>query len=317
MPWSGSGLLKALPPLRSIQVFEAVAMCGTITSAADFLRVSPGAVSQQIRVLETALGLPLFERHGRSLRLTKSGSQYYQIIHLAFDQLRMAQDQLLRSQARSGITISALPSIAIRWLRPLLAKWQSANPDSNILLVGSEYEPSFPEGDADFRMTYGDQVKKFDHYLELFKDKVIPVCSPDFFRKKNIRFPEDILRTNLIDIDWVGNEERPTSWQEWADFMGFEYTQSNSPAFSLSCSALDAAVDGEGFVLGQLSMIATDLENGRLIAPFACSMPMKESYFLAWNRETLQTTFGSSFRSFLRKAGSRQSKAEISAYVSL
>jgi LysR family transcriptional regulator, glycine cleavage system transcriptional activator len=286
-------------------------MCGTITAAADILGVSAGAVSQQIRVLETALGVPLFERHGRSLRLTKSGSLYYQNIHIAFDQLRVAQDLLVRSKSRSAITISALPSIAIRWLRPLLSNWQSINPESNILLVGSEYEPSFPEEDVDFRMTYGDQIKKFDHYLELFTDKVVPVCSPRYFQKQNIKSPIDILKANLIDIDWVVNEERPVSWSDWANFMGFEYTPMTSPSFSLSCSACDAAADGEGFVLGQLSMIATDLTNGRLIAPFDCSMSMKEPYFLAWNRDTLQTTFGNSFRSFLRKAGARQSKAVV------
>jgi LysR family glycine cleavage system transcriptional activator len=297
--------------LRSIQVFESVAMCGKITSAADLLGVSPGAVSQQIRVLETALGVPLFERHGRSLRLTKSGSLYYQNIHIAFDQLRVAQDLLARSKSRSGITISALPSIAIKWLRPLLASWQSINPESNILLVGSEYEPSFLEEDVDFRMTYGGQIKKFDHYLELFTDKVVPVCSPGFLQKNAMKTPNDILKGTLIDIDWVVNEERPVSWSDWADFMGFEYTPATAPSFSLSCSAFDAAADGEGFVLGQLSMIATDMANGRLIAPFDCCMSMKEPYFLAWNRDTLQTTFGNSFRSFLRKAGARQSKAVV------
>jgi LysR family glycine cleavage system transcriptional activator len=289
-------------------------MCGTITSAADLLGVSPGAVSQQIRVLETALGVSLFERQGRSLRLTKSGSLYYQNIHIAFDQLRVAQDLLSRSKSRSGITISALPSIAIRWLRPLLANWQNINPESNILLVGSEYEPSFPEEDVDFRVTYGDQVKKFDHYLELFTDKVVPVCSPSFLQKHKPNSPVDMLRGNLIDIDWVVNEERPVSWSDWADFMGFEYTPTTAPSFSLSCSAFDAAADGEGFVLGQLSMIANDLANGRLIVPFDCDMSMKEPYFLAWNRDTLQTTFGNSFRSFLRKAGARQSRAEFGAF---
>ena len=126
-----------IPTMRAVQAFEAVARCGSVTAAAEELCVSPGAISQQIHNIEEALSASLFERRGRSLTLTSWGRMYYERVRVAFDQLRLAQDTLQLARTKPGIVISALPSLAMRWLRPLIQDWRSTHPNATIRLIGT------------------------------------------------------------------------------------------------------------------------------------------------------------------------------------
>ena len=296
----------ALPPLRSIQVFEAVVRCGSVTAAADELDVSAGAISQQIRILETALGARMFERNGRSLEVTTWGNLYYEHIRFAFDHLQTAQATLQKARSRSGISLSALPSLAIRWLRPLLAEWQVKHPDCGVLLVGTEEEPTLSTERLDFRLTYGECVRRYGQYVELFTDRVVPACSPGFLARHRVRSAGDILCSTLIKIEWDVSQKPPPSWDDWGTVMGLEGTARTGLAFSLSSSAIDVAVHDGGFVLGQLSMIAEEVANGRLVVPIDVSLPMPEPYFLAWDRPIMDRPFGQSFKAFLTAAARRQ-----------
>ncbi|PPC76580.1 transcriptional regulator, partial [Pokkaliibacter plantistimulans] len=62
--------MSTLPPLPALRSFEAVARLGSVTLAATELFVTHSAISQQLRLLEDLLGVPLFIREGRGLRLT-------------------------------------------------------------------------------------------------------------------------------------------------------------------------------------------------------------------------------------------------------
>ncbi len=67
-------------PFRAIIVFHAVARAGSISRAADELRVTPSAVSQQIQALELHLGTALTSRVGRNITLTEAGERYFEMI---------------------------------------------------------------------------------------------------------------------------------------------------------------------------------------------------------------------------------------------
>jgi LysR family glycine cleavage system transcriptional activator len=64
---------RALPPLNALRAFEAFGRHGRMTTAADELCVTHGAVSRQIRQLEEWLGYPLTEGPKTQLRLTPQG----------------------------------------------------------------------------------------------------------------------------------------------------------------------------------------------------------------------------------------------------
>jgi LysR family glycine cleavage system transcriptional activator len=296
-----------IPTMRAVQAFEAVARCGSVTAAAEELCVSPGAISQQIHNIEEALGAGLFERRGRSLTLTSWGRMYYERVRVAFDQLRLAQDTLQLARTKPGIVISALPSLAMRWLRPLIQEWRAAHSNATIRLIGTDEEAALQNDHIDFRLSYGTDARKYDHFAELYVDTVVPVCSPAFLKAHPVESPADILAGPLVDIEWDIRHATAPSWSDWAQSVGEPAPKAaGEMTFSLSAAGLDAAVSDGGFVLAQLSMIGDDLANGRLAIPLDRRLSMPEAYFLAWDRAALDRPFGADFRAFLLAAARRQ-----------
>ncbi|TPI11727.1 LysR substrate-binding domain-containing protein [Mesorhizobium sp. B4-1-1] len=292
--------MKKTPPLRAIQAFEAFGRRGSVTAAADELGVSVGAVSQQIRKAEDVLEARLLERRGRSVALTALGRVYHAAVSLGFDQIREAQDIIERAQSADTLTISCLPSLASKWIGPQLLDWQIGHPGASVRLIGAETEPRLDIEEVDFRISYGDKYRNFDHYTELFTDWVVPACSPALLARHPVRKPADILDLPLLSIEWARDHRSPPGWAEWAASIGVPYRKvSGEVAFSLSSAAIDAATNGRGIVLAQLSMAAEDIASGRLIVPFDQRLKLSQAYFLAWDRAALQKPFGPELRAWI------------------
>ncbi|GFE82255.1 LysR family transcriptional regulator [Steroidobacter agaridevorans] len=296
----------ALPPMRAIQAFEAIVRRGSVAAAADELGVSSGAVSQQLRKIERELGTRLLERDGRSLTLTSWGRMYYEQVRTAFDELRRAQHRLHIARAKQGIVLSAPPPLAL-WLQRLLLEWSTSHGTVSLRLIGSEREPVLQDEGIDFRICYGADARRYERFSQLFCDAVVPVCSPEFLRRHPIKDAADILECPLIEIVWDSRHRPPPTWVDWAWSAGIAPPQ--HPArltFSLASAAIDAAQDSGGFVLGQVSMIAEHVRRGRLVVPVDRRLNLPESYFLAWQRGTLERQRCADFRNALIAAGRRQ-----------
>jgi LysR family glycine cleavage system transcriptional activator len=299
--------MEALPPLRALQAFEAVGRRGSVTEAAAELNVSPGAVSQQIRRIEQALGVQLLERRGKGLELTQWGRLYHREIAQGFAKLRGAQDSLARARGEGGLVVSCLPSVAGKWLGQRLFDWQDRHPGAPIRLIGTEVEPRLGLDRTDFRITYGDPARLFDHYAELFTDWIVPACAPALLAGRDIAGPADLLALPLLGIDWDLAPGTLPGWAEWAHSAGLGTVEAKiALTFSLSGSAIDAAVGGRGVVLGQLAMIADEVAAGRLVIPVDHRMPLPFPYFLAWDRAALAKPFGPEFRSWIVAVARRQ-----------
>jgi LysR family glycine cleavage system transcriptional activator len=253
------------------------------------------------------LNVLLFERTGRSLALTSRGRIYYERVRFGFDHLRSAQDALHRARLKPGIVLSALPSLAIRWLRPLLLQWRATHPGSGIRLIGTDNEAVLRDEQIDFRISYGADVREYDHFVELFVDTVVPVCSSEFLKTHPVKGPKDILNSSLIDIDWDIRHRPAPSWEEWFRGAGLPPPKTAADlTFSLSSAAIDAAANGGGFVLGQIAMIIDEVASGRLTIPIDRRISMPAPYFLAWDRAVLDRPYGEEFRAFIIAAARRQ-----------
>jgi LysR family glycine cleavage system transcriptional activator len=292
--------VKKPPPLRAIQAFEAFGRHGTMTAAAAELGVSVGAVSQQIRKAEECLGLRLLERRGRSVSLTSWGRLYHSAVSLGFDRIRDASEIIERARSEGTLTLSCLPSLASKWVAPQLLDWQIGHPDATVRLVGAESEPRLGNDQVDLRISYGDKISDFDHYTELFTDWVVPACSPSLLASRSLTKPAEILDFPLLGIEWARDHRSPPSWAEWAASVGASYKRkAGEVAFSMSGAAIDAAINGRGFVLAQLSMAADDIASGRLIVPLDLRLRLSEAYFLAWDSAVLEKPFGSELRAWI------------------
>jgi LysR family glycine cleavage system transcriptional activator len=299
--------------LRAIQAFEAFGRLGSVTGAAEELGVSPGAVSQQIRKAEQALDAQLLERRGRMLALTSWGRLYHAAVSEGFDRIREAGELLERARTESALTISCLPSLAGKWLAPQLFDWQTHHVGATVRLIGAEPEARFGEEQLDFRISYGSKNRDYDHYVELFTDWVVPACAPALLKRFPLRKPIDILERPLLAIEWARDHRSPPTWSEWATSIGAKYRKtSGEVAFSLSSAAIDAAINGRGFVLAQLSMAGEDISSGRLVVPFNLPLRLPDPYFLAWDRSALQKPLGAQLRAWIVSVANRQ-EAQYSA----
>lgn len=295
------------PSLRGLEAFEAVGRCGTVSEAAKDLGVSPGAVSQLVRNLEQCLGLTLLERRGRRVELSSWGRLYYRELTKGFQQLSQAASVLARARNESGIVLSALTSVASKWLSRKIFDWQSLCPQSSVRILGQEQEPRFGTDQVDFRITYGRRSYSHEHVANLFTDWVFPVCSPALIAGQILNDPRDILNFPLLNVEWEADYKASPQWRDWANLIGADERQRFSGlSFTLSSSAIEAAVKGRGFVLGQLSMVEDDISSGALIVPFDIRMRLPESYYLAWDRTALEKPFGQQFHKWLVRVARQQ-----------
>lgn len=303
-----------LPPLRALQAFEAVARRGSVLEAAGELGVSPGAVSQQLGKIEAVLGLRVLQRRGARLELTSWGRLYAAELAPAFEQLRRAQDKLERARQKSALVLSCLSSVASRWIGPQLFDWQAAHPLARVRLVGAETEPRLGDGATDFRISYGAAAREFAAHCSLFRDVLVPACAPSLLKAQRLRRPADLLTLPLIGIEWDAKHGALADWPDWATHIGAAPAASASAlTFSLSSAAIDAAVNGRGVVLAQLSLIGNDLASGRLVVPFDRRLELPQPYFLAWDEDALQKPFGSELRDWIVVIARRQAQAAHAA----
>jgi len=289
--------------MRSLSAFDALARTGSVSDAASELGVSPGAISQLMQRLEAELGTKLVERSGRGVRLTARGRAYRDQIAPALAALSLAQQDIRRAENTSALVISALPSPANTWVRSSLYAFRTRYSRAEIHLIGTESEPDLDEDKIDFRASYGRQSLREQRYSELFTDVVSPVCSRSLLGRTQLKEPSEILRFPLLDIKWDQGHTPPPGWHEWFASLNVSVAKIRTVlSFSLSRAAIDAAVDGQGFVLAQRSMIESDLRGGRLVAPFAHSLPMPEPYFLSWSSTALKKPYGTPLHRWLLKA---------------
>src|ERR1700750_818013 len=107
-----------LPPLSALRVFEAAARHESFKQAAEELFVTPGAGSQQIRLLEEHVGVELFVRGGRRVGLSDAGRGSAQILKEACEKMFEATRLMKSGQQKGRVTVSAAPSFAAKWLMP-------------------------------------------------------------------------------------------------------------------------------------------------------------------------------------------------------
>ncbi len=299
--------MQKLPSMRAIQAFEAFGRLGSATAAAEELSVTVGAISQQLRKIEAEVALHLVERKGRSIALTTRGRLYHDDIKAAFDKLRYAQAKVERARSEATLTISCLPSLASKWIAAKLFDWQSSHPTVTVRLNGEDTEPCFGTDEVDFRLSYGDLINRFDHRTALFTDWVVPACSPELLPLLKLKVPADVLNGPLVGIEWAKEKGAAPSWGDWAAHVGAPRRAAKGEVtFVMPSAAIDAAINGRGFVLAQLSMAADDIASGRLVVPFDIRLKLSEPYCLAWDPAALEKPLGAELRNWIMTISRRQ-----------
>ena len=200
-------MARPLPPLNALRAFESAGRHLSFTKAAAELNVTPAAVSHQVKALEELLGVPLFRRLTRALRLTDAGRAALPTLSQGFDTLAQGVEQV-RAHSESGVlTVSVSPSFGAMWLVPRLERFRIRHPDIEIRIDGTDRLVDPGRGDADVALRYGPGGYKGVRVDRLFGQVNTPVCSPALLRGEHpLRRPDDLRHHTLLHIDWKDAE---------------------------------------------------------------------------------------------------------------
>ncbi len=259
---------RRLPPLNALPSFEAAARHLSFSRAADELRVTHGAVSRAVRNLEDHLGVQLMIRATRSVRLTPIGASFAAEIRGVLEHLAAATSAAT-GQTSGIVSVSTIDSFAARWLMPRLFRCRRVHGDIDVRVATSERLADFVSDGIDIAIRCGGgQYPGLSAEL-LMKEDHFPVCSPKLLKGRfPLRTPADLARHTLLhDVFTV-------DWAIWLHSAGIDNVDPHrGPTFLSSDHAIQAAVRGEGVVLGRSALVADELAAGRLVRLFELSVP--------------------------------------------
>jgi len=256
-----------MPSLNALRAFEATARLGSVSRAAQELHVTHGAVSRQIRALEDDLGKPLFQRQGRGLSLTTAGLRLRDASAAAFTQLREACEQLRGDAADAPFVLGCPVSLLARWMIPRLERLMAELPGMTLHLSPQELPFDEALSGLDAALLAGDAPWPTGWQVRaLAQERIGPVLSPRFAEQHGLLSREPAA---LLGQPRLHTTSRPQAWQAWAQSMGWPAGQlAPGQSFPHLYHLLEAAVAGRGVAIAPEQLVADDLANGRLLAPW-------------------------------------------------
>lgn len=276
-----SRLRDRVPPANSLIVFEAVARHQSFTKAAAELQVSQAAVSRQIQLMESYLGVRLFERHYRAIELTRQGTMMANAVSMSLSHIAHVTDDIRQqTSVDADIVISSSVSFASYWLMSRIAKFRAQFPNVNVHLVAYAKLRDLSSTGLNFAVRFGKGTWEGVSADLMFGNEIFPVCSPRYLEKYGpINGPEDLHDATLLtlsrfDLNW-------TTWEDWFKVYGSELCgNTNRLPFDSYLLLISAAIRGDGIALcGE--RIAEDLiGNGELVRPFDASLSSDFSFYL-------------------------------------
>ncbi|RMS38520.1 Transcriptional regulator TrpI, partial [Pseudomonas coronafaciens pv. garcae] len=261
---------RDLPPLNALRAFESTARLGSVSQAAEQLSVTHGAVSRQLKVLEEHLGVSLFSKDGRGLKLTDAGIRLRDVSGEAFDRLRGVCVELSKVSANAPFVLGCSGSLLARWFIPRLSRLNAELPDLRLHLSAGEgdLDPRRPGLDA--LLVFAEPPWPADmQVFELASERIGPVLSPRFARFDSLReAPADVL----LEESLLQTTSRPQAWPSWAQQNGIDpQTLRYGQGFEHLYYLLEAAVAGLGIAIAPEPLVIDDLKAGRLAAPWGFS----------------------------------------------
>lgn len=265
------------PPLNQLRVFECVARHQSFTVAAQELHITQGAVSHQIRALETWLGFRLFERRGGKLKLTNGAVIYAEALKDVFAEIVRATYELASTGAHRILNIRGHTTFFTHWLVPLLPSFQREYPDIKVRLSADVEGVDFRRDQADVGIRYGEGDWPGLRADLLFNDELTPVLSPAL--AATLDDPADA--GELLSLPLLHSNRRPAHWPDWMQGAGVRRGVPAGDMYFEDLSIIyECAIQGMGVALGQLRYLRGELASGVLVAPHPYVLRRARGYYL-------------------------------------
>ena len=263
---------KALPPLTALRAFAALAESGSAVAAGARLNVSHAAISQQIKLLETHLGLALVDRSGRQLGLTAEGRVLSEALKLGFGAIARTVEDLTGADAARPIQVSTTPGFAAQWLMHRMLDFRQRHPDLDVMINPTPERVTLEPGGIDIAIRYGTGNWPGVEAEPLFFSHLVVVASPELVGTRRISNPED-----LLDLPWV-QEYGTSESTDWLQRKGLANVRVAGMTQVPGNLLLEGVRQGQGVSLTVRQWVDDDIVAGRLRLLF--EEPEETGYFI-------------------------------------
>ncbi|MEM8687870.1 MAG: LysR substrate-binding domain-containing protein [Pseudomonadota bacterium] len=306
-----------LPSLNALRAFECVSRHLNFAHAAEELSVTPAAVKQLVGKLEAALGSKLVVRDGRGLALTAAGRAGRDGLASGFSQISSAVGQMRAQDARQRLIVSVEPSFATAWLVPKLEGFRTQNGHVDVLIDSSLKIADLQHGAADLAIRFAAPAAPGLVCRRLFDEMLCIFCSPALTQGDDaLRTLDDLAHTTLLhwdlsEVHWAVATKRWMEWRYWLAEVGAAHVPTGTGLmFSDYNLAVQAAIAGQGVVLGSLPVLQSLVEAGLLVCPFPERVQTDIGYDVVTTEATLKRPEARRFLEWItREAGAQLARA--------
>jgi LysR family transcriptional regulator, glycine cleavage system transcriptional activator len=288
-----------VPPLAALRAFEAAGRLLSFTAAGDELGVTQSAISRQIGILEDHLHARLFKRLARAVSLTDVGEAYLRAVTHGFTHIEEATRAVTGRTERRVLTLSCLPTLAVSWVMPRLARFSGEHRGVEIRLTTSIHSADLRRGTTDIAIRVGSPTRSatkgrpridlkmteqtaglsFDY---LFPDVLVPVCAPALLKHGAPLARTADLRHHTI----IHNATRPHAWADWLLKLGApRVTPKSELSFGHFFMGIQAASEARGVALVPLILVIEALRAESLVIPFRAAVESDGAYYLLCRRD--------------------------------
>lgn len=257
--------LRKLPPLKALKGFEAATRRQSVREAADELCLTHPAISHQIQLLESDLGVQLFSRDGRTVVPTAAGRFFYTYVRDALDRLIEGAEAVRRSAANQPLRVQTYVTASIRWLAQRLPDFCARHPEVNLLLTTCAVDWEFDELNADVGLVYCESVPDpHFHWIPLFEYRLVPLCSPALLGGRGRFVPPEAF----AQLPRVSIYTEARNWDTWFESAGMPEPSAPLLVVDTLAIALEMAIAGQAVALMNGPFADQDLAGRRLVQAF-------------------------------------------------
>jgi LysR family glycine cleavage system transcriptional activator len=293
---------RKIPSTTALSVFESAARHRSFTLAAVEQAMTQSAVSRQVAVLESFLGVKLFRRTKRGVVLTEAGRHYSEQVGTRLEAIERDTLELMASRGQGGsLEIAVVPTFATKWLLPRLGAFQRQHEGTFVHLTprtrpflfdGTPFDAAIYAGEARWP---GTDV----HFL--MRENPIAVASPDFIAPRRVLKANELGRLPLLQ-----QSTRPYAWRHWFDSLGVQSPNDMAgPRYELFSMLTEAAIHGLGVALIPRFMVEDELERGRLVQVVKHDYLSDRAYHLAYPQQRSERPLLAAFRTWLEAEATR------------
>ena len=272
--------LRRLPSLDFLRGFEASGRLLSFTRAAAELHLTQSALSRQVAAIEEALGVALFERRHRALKLTPEGEAFHREIGAHLQGIARAAESAGSVRRSPGLTVTTTVSFASLWLIPRLADFRRAHPQIDIRVDANNRFVDLARDGIEVAVRYAPPSLVPVDAIRLFGEEVMPVASPALLRRQPLATAADLANHVLLHYERPDGGGPWLSWPAWFEFAGAAPIQ---PRGTLHLTQYDqviqAAVDGQGVAIATSPLVKHLIRDGRLVAPLKQRAASARAYY--------------------------------------